>query len=81
MSSHLDKTLFNMKLQAKMLAKEALKKEREQKELDKKVLSLVGKNEEKMKLYAAEAIRCQSLSLQYTRLSLRVEAVASRVYV
>ncbi len=79
MSLAMEKTLFNMKLTAKSLAKESLKKEREQKEFDKKALAAAKKSPEKMRLYAAEGIRCKNVSLQFMRLSLRMEAVASRV--
>jgi charged multivesicular body protein 1 len=75
----MEKTLFNMKLTAKQLARESAKKEREQKDYNKRCLSSVGKNDEKMRMLAAEAIRCKNVSLQFMRLSLRMEAVASNV--
>jgi charged multivesicular body protein 1 len=79
MSTALEKTLFNMKLTARSLARESAKKEREQKDYDKRALAAVGKSDERMKMFAGEAIRCKNVSLQFMRLSLRMEAVASRV--
>ncbi len=79
MSTALEKTLFNMKLTAKTLSRESIKKEREQKEYDKKALASIGKSAEKSQLFAHEAIRCKNVSLQFMRLSLRMEAVSSRV--
>ncbi len=79
MSTALEKTLFNMKLTAKTLSRESAKKEKEQKDFDKRALASVGKSDERTKMYAAEAIRCKNISLQFMRLSLRMEAVSSRV--
>jgi charged multivesicular body protein 1 len=79
MASELEKTLFNMKLTAKSLARESAKADKNQKEYDKKALASVGKSAEKAKMFAAEAVRNKNISLQFTRLALRVEAVSSRV--
>ncbi len=79
MSSSLEKTLFNIKLTARSLERESLKKEREQKEYNAKALAAAEKNQDKMEMYAGEAIRCKNVSLQFMRLSLRMQAVASRV--
>lgn len=75
----MEKTLFNMKMTAKMLEREANKKEKEKKEFDKRAMQNMDKSVDKTKLFAAEAIRCKNVSLQFTRLALRMEAVSSRV--
>ncbi len=79
MSSDLEKTLFNMKMTAKMLEREVKKKEKEQREFDQKATKESGKSIEKQRMYVAEAIRCKKTALQFTRMALRMEAVASRV--
>ncbi len=74
----MEKTLFNMKMTAKMLDREAKKMEKRQHENDKKALGNMG-DSERVKIYAGEALRCRNTALQYVRLSARMEAVCSRV--
>lgn len=76
----MEKTLFNMKMTAKMLERESKKQEKKQHECDAKAKQAMAKgDEERVKIFAGEALRCKNTSIQYVRLGARIDAVSARV--
>jgi len=76
----MDKHLFNLKFTAKQLNKLSQKCTKEEKEEKAKLKRAIEKgNLEGAKIYAQNAIRKKNESLNYLRLSSRLDAVASKV--
>lgn len=72
--------MFNMKMTAKTLARESKRCEAKSKEEEKKCLAAMEKgNDEIAKVYAANSIREKNQSVNFLRLSSRIDAVAARV--
>ncbi|TFK43680.1 vacuolar assembly protein DID2 [Crucibulum laeve] len=78
--SNLEKTLFQLKFTAKTLSKQAKKAQKdENSEKTKLKKALQQGNNDGARIYASNAIRKKSESLNLLRLSSRLDAVASRV--
>ncbi|KAK7470415.1 Vacuolar-sorting protein SNF7 [Stygiomarasmius scandens] len=78
--SNLEKTLFQLKFTAKTLNRQAKKAQKdENSEKTKLKKALQQGNNEGARIYASNAIRKKSESLNLLRLSSRIDAVASRV--
>jgi len=76
----MDDTLFQLKFASKQLQRASKKSEKEQHKEEVKIKkALTQKNPDIARVYAENAIRKKSESLNYLRLSSRVDAVASRV--
>merc|ERR1712013_437115 len=76
----MQKQLFQMKFTAKSLAREAKKCEKEVKANKKKCKKAMEKgNVEGARIYAENSIRQHNQSLNYMKLSSRIDAVAARV--
>eukprot|EP01065_Artemidia_motanka_P009928 TRINITY_DN1514_c0_g2_i2.p1 TRINITY_DN1514_c0_g2~~TRINITY_DN1514_c0_g2_i2.p1 ORF type:complete len:210 (+),score=91.22 TRINITY_DN1514_c0_g2_i2:81-710(+) len=74
------KLQFNLKFTAKQMAKSAAKAEKEQEAEKRKVKAALEKgNVDGARIYAQNAIRKKSESLNYLRLSARLDAVHGRV--
>jgi charged multivesicular body protein 1 len=76
----MQKQLFNLKFTAKSLSREATKCEKQEKENKKKCKKAMEKgNIEGARIYAENSIRLHNQSLNYMKLSSRIDAVAARV--
>eukprot|EP00484_Ammonia_sp_Unknown_P019877 CAMPEP_0197025766 /NCGR_PEP_ID=MMETSP1384-20130603/5994_1 /TAXON_ID=29189 /ORGANISM="Ammonia sp." /LENGTH=209 /DNA_ID=CAMNT_0042454337 /DNA_START=101 /DNA_END=730 /DNA_ORIENTATION=+ len=76
----MQKQLFNLKFTSKSLAREATKCEKQVKENKKKCKKAMEKgNIEGARIYAENSIRLHNQSLNYMKLSSRIDAVAARV--
>ncbi|KAK0426002.1 hypothetical protein QR680_009496 [Steinernema hermaphroditum] len=79
-SMSLDKHLFNLKFASKELQRNAKRCEKEEKAEKTKLLTAIKKgNREVAQVHAENAIRKKNESLNYLRMSARIDAVASRV--
>ncbi|XP_062392856.1 charged multivesicular body protein 1b-like [Sardina pilchardus] len=77
---NLDKHLFNLKFAAKELQRSSKKCDKEEKVEKAKVKKAIQKgNMEVARIHAENAIRQKSQSVNYLRMSARVDAVAARV--
>lgn len=77
---NLDKHLFNLKFAAKELQRSSKKCDKEEKVEKAKVKKAIQKgNTEVARIHAENAIRQKSQSLNFLRMSARVDAVAARV--
>ncbi|XP_072450844.1 charged multivesicular body protein 1b [Chiloscyllium punctatum] len=80
MSSSLEKHLFNLKFAAKDLSRSAKKCDKEEKTEKAKIKKAIQKgNMEIAKIHAENAIRQKNQSINFLRMSARVDAVAARV--
>ncbi|VDD91216.1 unnamed protein product [Enterobius vermicularis] len=78
--SSLDKHLFNLKFAAKELQRNAKKCDKQEKEEKAKLTAAIKKgNMEVAQVHAENAIRKKNESLNYMRMSARIDAVAARV--
>jgi len=78
--SNLEKTLFQLKFTAKTLSRQAKKAQKDETtEKSRLKKALQQGNNEGARIYAANAIRKKTESLNLLRLSSRIDAVASRV--
>lgn len=76
----MDDSLFQLKFCSKQLARLAKKAEKEQKVQEKKIKKALEQgNVEGARIYAENAVRKKNESLNYLRMSGKVDAVASRV--
>jgi len=76
----MEKHLFNLKFAAKDLVRQSKKCEKEERIEKEKVKKAIAKgNMEVAKVHAENAIRNKSQSLNYLRMSARIDAVASRI--
>jgi len=76
----MEESLFQLKFCAKQLDRLSKKAEKEQKANEKKVRQALEKgNQDVARIYAENAIRKKSESLNYLRMSGKVDAVAGRV--
>ena len=79
-SSSLSDTLFQLKFCSKQLARLSKKAEKEQKQQEAQVKKALEKgNPDVARVYAENAIRKKNESLNYLRMSSKVDAVSSRV--
>merc|ERR1712241_663631 len=79
-SAQMEESLFQLKFCAKQLDRLSKKAEKEQKANEKKVRQALEKgNQDVARIYAENAIRKKSESLNYLRMSGKVDAVAGRV--
>lgn len=73
-------TIFEFKMQAKQLAKESKKADREKEVMVEKIKQAFSNNKpEAAKLYAQDAIRKRNEAIKYEQLSLKLEAVHSKL--
>ncbi|XP_032885999.1 charged multivesicular body protein 1b [Amblyraja radiata] len=80
MSSSLEKHLFNLKFAAKDLCRSAKKCDKEEKTEKAKIKKAIQKgNTEVARIHAENAIRQKNQSINFLRMSARVDAVAARV--
>ncbi|EDO41077.1 predicted protein, partial [Nematostella vectensis] len=80
MSSQMEKHLFNLKFAAKNLERNAKKCEKEEKAEKLKLKKAIQKgNMEGAKIHGENAIRQKNQSLNFMRMSSRIDAVAQRV--
>ena len=78
--SSLSDTLFQLKFCSKQLARLSKKAEKEQKQQEAQVKKALEKgNPDVARVYAENAIRKKNESLNYLRMSSKVDAVSSRV--
>ncbi|XP_053211875.1 charged multivesicular body protein 1B1-like [Panonychus citri] len=78
--ANMEKHLFNLKFASKDLLRNSKKCEKEEKKEKEKCKMAIQKNNyEAGKIHAENAIRQKNQSLNYLRMSARVDAVASRV--
>ncbi|XP_023128047.1 charged multivesicular body protein 1B1-like [Amphiprion ocellaris] len=78
--SNMDKHLFNLKFAAKELQRNSKKCDKEEKAEKNKVKQAIQKgNMEAARIHAENAIRQKHQSINFLRMSARVDAVASRV--
>ncbi|CAG8574303.1 1575_t:CDS:2, partial [Cetraspora pellucida] len=78
--NNLDKSLFQLKLTAKQLSRQAKKASKDETSEKSKLKKAIQQgNMEGSRIYAANAIRKKNESLNLLRLSSRIDAVASRV--
>jgi len=78
--SNLDKHLFNLKFAAKNLERQAKKCDKEEKTEKLKLKKAIQKgNMEGAKIHAENSIRQKNQSLNFLRMSARIDAVAQRV--
>lgn len=76
----MEKHLFNLKFASKDLLRNSKKCEKEEKkEKEKCKMAITKNNYEAAKIHAENAIRQKNQSLNYLRMSARIDAVASRV--
>ncbi|VDN33333.1 unnamed protein product [Dibothriocephalus latus] len=76
----LEDQLFELKVNAKQLVSLSKKCEKEEKEAKEKLRkAIVAGNQEGARIYAENAIRKKNESLNYLRMSSRIDAVAARV--
>merc|ERR1712109_197950 len=79
-SKEMEDTLFQLKFCSKQLARLSKKAEKEQKQQEAQVKKALEKgNPEVARIYAENAVRKKNESLNYLRMSGKVDAVASRV--
>lgn len=79
-SDLLFETIFEFKMQAKSLAKESKRAERERDQMYEKVKKAIAENKpEAAKLYATDAIRKRNEAVKYEMLSYKLEAVHSKL--
>ena len=79
-SSSFSDTLFQLKFCSKQLARLSKKAEKEQKQQEAQVKKALEKgNPDVARVYAENAIRKKNESLNYLRMSSKVDAVSSRV--
>merc|ERR1712026_302285 len=79
-SKEMEDTLFQLKFCSKQLARLSKKAEKEQKQQEAQVKKALEKgNPEVARVYAENAIRKKNESLNYLRMSSKVDATASRV--
>ncbi|CAG0916774.1 unnamed protein product [Notodromas monacha] len=80
MSSAMENHLFNLKFAAKELQRQSKKSEKEEKAEKLKLKKAIEKNNmDVARIHAENAIRQKNQSLNYLRMSARVDAVACRV--
>jgi len=78
--SALDNHLFNLRFAAKELGRNAKKCEKQEKEEKNKLTTALKKNNREVaQVHAENAIRKKNESLNYLRMSARIDAVAARV--
>lgn len=79
-SDKLFETIFEFKMQAKELGKQARKSEKEKNQMYEKVKKAIADNKpEAAKLYATDAIRKRNEAVKYELLSFKLEAVHSKL--
>ena len=79
-SKSMDETLFQLKFSAKQLEKLSKKAEKDQKKEEAQIKKALEKGDkERARIYAENAIRKKNESLNYLRMSSKVDATASRV--
>ena len=79
-SRSMDDTLFQLKFSAKQLERLSKKAEKEQKKEEAQIKKALVKGDvERAKIYAENAVRKKNESLNYLRMSSKVDATASRV--
>lgn len=79
-SKSMDETLFQLKFSAKQLEKLSKKAEKDQKKEETQIRKALEKGDkERARIYAENAIRKKNESLNYLRMSSKVDATASRV--
>merc|ERR1712109_10028 len=79
-SKEMEDTLFQLKFCSKQLARRSKKAEKEQKQQEAQVKKALEKGDkERARIYAENAIRKKNESLNYLRMSSKVDATASRV--
>jgi len=79
-SDQLFETIFEFKMQAKELAKQSKKSEREKEVMFQKVEKAIAENKpEAAKLYAQDAIRKRNEAVKYEVLSYKIHAVHSKL--
>ena len=76
----MEKHLFNLKFASKQLLRDSKKADKEEKAEKKKLAKAIEKgNMDVARIHAENAIRQKNQSLNYLRMSARIDAVASRV--
>ena len=76
----MDETLFQLKFSAKQLEKLSKKAEKDQKKEEAQIKKALEKgDQERARIYAENAIRKKNESLNYLRMSSKIDATASRV--
>merc|ERR1711978_556796 len=76
----MDETLFQLKFSAKQLEKLSKKAEKEEKKEEAQIKKCLEKGDvERGRIYAENAVRKKNESLNYLRMSAKVDATASRV--
>jgi len=76
----MDETLFQLKFSAKQLEKLSKKAEKDQKKEETQIKKALEKgDQERARIYAENAIRKKNESLNYLRMSSKIDATASRV--
>merc|ERR1711997_1121878 len=79
-SKEMEDTLFQLKFCSKQLARQSKKAEKEQRQQEAQVKKALEKgNPDVARVYAENAVRKKNESLNYLRMSGKVDAVASRV--
>merc|ERR1712223_1661762 len=79
-SKEMEDTLFQLKFCSKQLARQSKKAEKEQKQQEAQVKKALEKgNPEVARVYAENAIRKKNESLNYLKMSSKIDATASRV--
>ena len=78
-SKSMDETLFQLKFCSKQLERLSKKAEKEQKKEEAQIKKALEKgDEERARIYAENAVRKKNESLNYLRMSSKVDATASR---
>merc|ERR1712223_1898675 len=79
-SKEMEDTLFQLKFCSKQLARQSKKAEKEQRQQEAQVKKALEKgNPEVARVYAENAIRKKNESLNYLKMSSKIDATASRV--
>jgi len=79
-SKSMDDTLFQLKFCSKQLERLSKKAEKEQRKEEAQIKKALGKGDvERARIYAENAVRKKNESLNYLRMSSKVDATASRV--
>ena len=79
-SKSMDETLFQLKFCSKQLERLSKKAEKEQKKEEAQIKKALEKgDEERARIYAENAVRKKNESLNYLRMSSKIDATASRV--
>ena len=79
-AAQMEKHLFNLKFASKQLMRDSKKADKEEKAEKKKLQKAIEKgNMDVARIHAENAIRQKNQSLNYLRMSARIDAVASRV--